>query len=121
MPTPDAFVVQTLVAGLTYHQYKQLQDKIVAKPEVERWLYLEPDERNEYDPHAMKVLWWDEDTSQRSCIGFVPKKISEQVKIACAKHDWCNITVVEHDRAKSYRDRLTISIRCYSIDAPHGG
>lgn len=114
MPTPDTFIVQTVVAGLTFHQYKQLQDEIVTHSNVEPRLYLEPDAGNEYDPNAMKVMWQDSAEDKSGWIGFIPMKISEQVKLAHTKHEWCDIIVLDHDRAKSYKDRLTIAIRCYS-------
>lgn len=118
MPTPTGFRLQCFVTGMTFHKYKEVQDELITDPEreVEPGLFLLQDHANEYDPNAVRVMWQSVGSPSMVQIGFIPKEFSKQVKEALVTFSVHEHSIVAHERGSSYKNRLLISIHCWTPD-----
>ena len=92
------------VAGVKFHQYKEIQDEL----EEGMTVNLVPEPDNEYDVNAIKVMWYD------WMLGYAPAKTGQAAHIAKALKAgvklWAVITKSNPDADVDYR-KLKIWVR----------
>ncbi|MDI9863061.1 hypothetical protein QM480_01890 [Flectobacillus sp. DC10W] len=99
--------IDTLIAGLPYHDYKLKKVKEILDQSPYQKLQFEVEPTNPYDSKAVKIKL------NEFFLGYVPQIYSSVVFDAISNNEDVSVTLFQYEKSKKIENRITVSIEIF--------
>ncbi|MDI9870000.1 HIRAN domain-containing protein [Flectobacillus roseus] len=99
--------IDTLIAGLPYHDYKLKKVKDILDQSPYQKLQFEVEPTNPYDSKAVRIKL------NEFFLGYVPQIYSSVVFDAISNNEDVSVTLYQYEKSKKIENRITVSIEIF--------